>query len=67
MEGLLPVSSRTVASMSGATGNACRMTFAARRGMSSGFLSKAISSALVGSCNRWRDSDAVEMAAGLPH
>ena len=49
IEGLPPESS-TVASIRGATGKACTMTFAARWGTSSGFLSKAISSALVGSC-----------------
>lgn len=49
MDGLL-AASRTVASIRGATGNACRMTLAARGGTSSGFLSKAISSALAGSC-----------------
>ena len=53
MDGLL-AASRTVASIRGATGKACRMTFAARGGTSSGFLSKAISSALAGSCKtRW--------------
>ena len=53
MDGLL-AASRTVASIRGATGNACRMTLAARGGTSSGFLSKAISSALAGSCKRRR-------------
>ena len=53
MDGLL-AASRTVASIRGATGNACRMTLAARGGTSSGFLSKAISSALAGSCERRR-------------
>ena len=49
MDGLLPASS-TVASIRGATGKACTMTLAARWGTSSGFLSKAMRSALVGSC-----------------
>ncbi len=49
MDGLAPASS-TVASIRGATGNACTMTLAARWGTLSGFLSKAMRSALVGSC-----------------